>query len=85
MKNHFDKGTILIIFLTIALFIMALFFKGLTKDILLEIGVLLVSIKLIIMMFNINKYNDKILKELKDIKNLYKKRPASKKPETDLK
>jgi len=48
-RDHFDPGAIAVIILTFALFIMALFIKGLTHEILLEAGVFLVSIKLIMM------------------------------------
>ena len=50
MKKLFDTGNLVVIALTVILFLAALFLKGLTKDLLLEAGVLLVSIKLI--MFN---------------------------------
>jgi len=46
-KNHF--GNILVIATTFILFAIALFTTGLTKDLLLESGILLVSIKIIIM------------------------------------
>jgi hypothetical protein len=44
-----DPWSIGVIVLTIALFILALFVKGFTKGLLVECGVLLVSIKLILM------------------------------------
>lgn len=53
MKNylgdHFDPWSLAVIVLTFSLFIIALFIKGLTHEILLEAGVFLVSIKLIMM------------------------------------
>lgn len=49
MKHH-DPWSIGVIILTLVLFIVALFLKGLTHDILLEAGVFLVSLKLILMM-----------------------------------
>jgi hypothetical protein len=49
LRDHFDPWAIAVIILTFALFIMALFIKGLTHEILLEAAVFLVSIKLIMM------------------------------------
>jgi hypothetical protein len=50
MKKTLSTGDVVVISLTVIFFVAALFLKGFTKDLLLEIGVLLVSIKLI--MFN---------------------------------
>ncbi len=47
MKKLLDTGNLIVVVLTIILFIVAIFLKGFTKDLLLEAGVLLVSIKLI--------------------------------------
>lgn len=49
MPKSSDPWSIVIIVLTIALFILALFVKGFTKGLLVECGVLMVSIKLILM------------------------------------
>jgi hypothetical protein len=49
MPKSSDPWSIVVIALTIALFILALFVKGFTKGLLVECGVLLVSIKLILM------------------------------------
>jgi hypothetical protein len=52
MKNRlFDLGTIVIISITLLLFVLALFEKGFTHDMLLEAGVFLVSVKLIMMSY----------------------------------
>ena len=52
MKNQlFDLGTIVIISITLLLFVLALFEKGFTHDMLLEAGVFLVSVKLIMMSY----------------------------------
>jgi len=61
---------LIIIFITFFLFIIALFFKGLTKDLLLEAGVLLVSIKLIMMAYQNSVINNEITKDLQEIKKL---------------
>lgn len=47
--KRFDPWSIVVIALTLALFILALFIKGLTHELLLEAGVFLVSVKLIMM------------------------------------
>jgi hypothetical protein len=49
--KHFDVWSLIVIVITFVLFGIALFTKGLTHDILLEIGVLLVSVKLIVMAY----------------------------------
>jgi hypothetical protein len=48
MTRFLDKGSFFVILLTLLLFVVALFTKGLTHDLLLEAGVFLVSVKLII-------------------------------------
>ena len=49
MKKNLDLGNAIIIALTFILFAIALFATGFTKDLLLEAGVLLVSVKIILM------------------------------------
>lgn len=51
VRQYFDIWSILVIGLTFIFFVAALFTKGMTHDILLEAGVLLVSIKLILMAY----------------------------------
>ena len=51
MRNKLDTGSAVVIALTLVLFVLALFLKGIGKDLLLEAAVLLVSIKLISMSF----------------------------------
>ncbi len=66
MKKQ-DLGNILIIAITFILFAIALFTTGFTKDLLVEAGVLLVSIK-IIMMNRANAISNKeLLKKLNEI------------------
>ena len=72
--KYFDLGSILIIVITFILFALALFFTGLTHDLLLESGVFLVSVKLIIMAYKANKSSEKIDLELQEIKKLIKQR-----------
>jgi hypothetical protein len=49
VRNRFDTSSMVIIFLTFVLFMLALFIKGFTHELLLETGVFLVSLKLILM------------------------------------
>ena len=49
MNKSSDPSSIVVIVLTVALFILALFVKGFTKGMLVECAVLMVSIKLILM------------------------------------
>jgi hypothetical protein len=68
MKIHFDTATIVIIVITFVLFTIALFAKGLTHDLLLEAGVFLVSVKLIMMGYKNSVTTQKVLNELREIK-----------------
>jgi len=52
MRNYFDMGSIFVVIITLILFIVALFTKGFTHDLLLEAGVFLVFVKLIIMAYH---------------------------------
>jgi hypothetical protein len=49
LSDQVDSSSLVVIAATFVMFAAALFVKGFTKEILLEIGVLLVSIKLIMM------------------------------------
>lgn len=72
MIRNLDTGTILVIIITVLLFVTALFVKGFTHDLLLEAGVLLVSVKLIMLAFkNSSQYSD-VKKDLAEIKQLLK-------------
>jgi predicted tellurium resistance membrane protein TerC len=74
MKKHFDSGTILVIIVTGILFIVALFVKGFTHELFLEAGVLLVSIKLIMMAYRNSLNYEELKKELHEIKTLLKQK-----------
>ena len=56
--------TIIIILITVALFVAAIFTKGLTHDIFLESGVLLISIKIILLSYRNNTIVKNIQKQL---------------------
>ena len=70
MNEHIDKGSLIVIIITFVLFVLALFTKGFTHDLLLEAGVFLVSVKLIIMAYKNSVSNKAIFEELRDIKKL---------------
>ena len=68
MKKHLDIWSLLIIIITFVLFIIALFVKGITHDLLLETGVFLVSVKLILMAYRNRVATITIEKKLDEIK-----------------
>ena len=72
MRDYFDTTSIVVILITLALFITALFYKGFTHDLLLEAGVFLVSVKLILMAYRNSVFINDLKKELKEIKELIK-------------
>jgi hypothetical protein len=73
MKKLYNLGNTLVIALTFILFAIALFVTGFTKGLLLEAGVLLVSIKIILMNIQNSKMNEEILKKLDDLDGKIKK------------
>jgi len=68
--NYLDPWTIIVILITFLLFTAALFVKGFTHDLLLEAGILLVSIKLIMMAYRNNLNYSDLKKEINEIKRL---------------
>jgi FtsH-binding integral membrane protein len=70
MNRYFDKWTIVVIILTIVLFVVALFVKGFTHQLLIEAGVLLVSIKIILMSYQNIRSFEELKKDLTEIKEL---------------
>ena len=51
MSKYLDFGSQLVLVLTLALFLVALFLKGFTHELLLEAGVFLVSVKVILLAY----------------------------------
>jgi hypothetical protein len=72
MAKSFDAGSVIVVALTAALFAVALFVKGFTHDLLLEAGVLLVSIKLILMTPKSQSNYRDVKKDLAEIKEMLK-------------
>ena len=71
-RKHFDAGSLIIILITLVLFVVALFEKGFTHELLLEAGVFLVSVKLIVMSYKNSISSDKLHEELAEIRDLLK-------------
>ena len=69
MDKSLDLGSTIVIAITFALFIIALFTKGLTHDLLLEAGVFLVSVKLIMMAYQNYSYMENLKKDLQKESN----------------
>ena len=73
MGEHFDAGTLLVIAVTFVVFVIALFVKGFTHDLLLEVGVFLISVKLVLMGYKNSVTTKQLLKELAEIKKTLNK------------
>ena len=73
MRKHFDVASLTVIIVTFIIFIVALFTKGFTHDLLLEVGIFLISVKLIMMAYKSSVGVKSIENELKEIKGLLKR------------
>ncbi len=73
LRDQLDTASSVVIVITFILFVVSLFLKGLSHDILLDSGVLLVSVKLIIMSYKNNVNINEVNKQLGEIKKLVKK------------
>jgi len=69
IRKHTDPWTAVVILVTLFLFGLALFLKGLTHDLLLEAGVFLVSLKLIIMGYKQALASERLHQELDDVRS----------------
>ena len=79
MKKYLSAADSIVIITTFLLFVIALFVKGLTHNLLLEAGVLLVSIKIIMMNYKNGISVKGIMKELDEIKQMLNERKQEKK------
>jgi len=70
LLQHHDPWSITVIILTFVLFLIALFNKGLTHDVLLEAGVFLVSVKLIWMSHKLSVGGQSMREQLQQIHDL---------------
>ena len=67
MRNivqHFGTGSIIVIVITFILFFVALFVKGFTHDLLIEIAVFLVSVKLILITYSNSQSTKRVEQKL---------------------
>ena len=70
MKKYLSTADLVVIIITFILFTVALFVKGFTHDLLLEAGVLLVSVKLIMMNYKLYTSSSKITEKLSSIEDM---------------
>jgi hypothetical protein len=70
MPKSSDPWSIVVIVLTAVLFVLALFVTGFTKDLLVECGVLLVSVKLILMAKKTTEIEENLERRLDRIEKL---------------
>ena len=66
-EEYMDFWSLLVLFITFVLFILALFEKGITHDILLETGVFLVSVKVVMSGYSNFKISQKILERIESL------------------
>jgi hypothetical protein len=67
MSKHLDRSTQLTLAITLALFVVALFEKGFTHDLLLEAAVFLVSAKLVLLSYKASVNNDAVAGQLAEM------------------
>ena len=77
MNEHFDTGSWAIIVITFVLFAVSLVVKGLTRELLLELAVFLVSVKLIVMAYKNSKTSKEVMEELREIKEMLEEQNRS--------
>jgi hypothetical protein len=75
MRRSVDRGSAVVIVVTLALFGIALGTKGFTHDVLLEAGVFLVSVKLIVLGYKNAAVSESLHRELEEIKAMIRARP----------
>lgn len=69
-RRHLDAGSVIVIVLTLALFVLAVFLKGIGHEILLEAGVFLVSVKLILLSHKNSVAEENLAARLQEIEKL---------------
>ena len=77
-----DLGSYVTIAITFILFVVAIFAKGLTKDLLLEAGVFLVSAKLVLMAHKNALVTEELRNELRQIRERLENRTGGAQPGT---
>jgi hypothetical protein len=74
-SNYLDPMSLLVIILTLVLFVIALFVKGFSHELLQECGVFLVSVKLIMMSHKNGVATQRVEERLASIQNLLQTEP----------
>ena len=67
MNRYLDKASFATLLLTLVLFVIALFVKGFTHDLLIEAGVFLVSIKIVLAGYKNEQGNRALIDRLDQI------------------
>ena len=67
ITRHIDSWSWVVIAVTLVLFLVALFLKGLSHDLLLEAGVFLISVKLILMAYKNGVATEALTRKLDEI------------------
>jgi hypothetical protein len=67
MSKHLDRSTQITLGVTLVLFVVALFEKGFTHDLLLEAAVFLVSAKLVLLSYKASVNNDVLAGQLTEM------------------
>ncbi len=70
LPTHLDGASAVVIFLTFGLFVAALLVKGLTHDLFLETGVLLVSVKLILNTYHTEEHTRRLEERIDGVLSL---------------
>lgn len=73
LKSSLDNANSAVILITFILFAVALFVKGFTQDLLLEVGVFLVSVKLIIATYQNKMIGKAVLAKLEKLEEKFDK------------
>ena len=67
ITRHIDSWSWVVIAITLVLFLVALFLKGLSHDLLLEAGVFLISVKLILMAYKNGVATEALKRKLDEV------------------
>ena len=80
IRQSFDLSSVIIILITLVLFVVALFVKGFTKDLLVEIAVFLVSVKLIMNAYKTSLANKALQEKLNEMQTTLNRIESQKRP-----
>ncbi len=80
IRQSFDLSAVIIILITLVLFVVALFVKGFTKDLLVEIAVFLVSVKLIMNAYKTSLANKALQEKLNEMQTTLNRIESQKRP-----